>query len=154
MHAMGVAQGDWDGARMSQVFANLLSNAAQHGAPGSPVSVELIGESEEVVIIVHNFGNVIPSSEIFGIFSPFKRLKPGAPASRDSTNLGLGLFISDRIVKAHAGTIDVQSSFDEGTSFTVHLPRNPDAPPAPLRATSRTDRRASDHGSAPRGDLA
>lgn len=142
MRSSGNSEGEWDGARMSQVFANLLGNAAQHGTPGSPIGVQLLGELEEVVIVVHNFGDVIPPSEIFGIFSPFKRLKAGAPVSRDASNLGLGLFIADRIVKAHAGMIDVQSSFEEGTSFIVRLPRDPKASPAPLRATSRTDRRA------------
>ena len=143
MRSTGDSEGDWDSARMSQVFTNLLGNAAQHGTPGSPIGVQLLGEDEEVVIIVHNYGDVIPPSEIFGIFSPFKRLKPGAQASQDSNNLGLGLFIADRIVKAHSGMIDVQSSFEEGTSFIVRLPRDPTASPAPLRATSRTDRRAT-----------
>jgi signal transduction histidine kinase len=143
MRSTGDSEGEWDSARMSQVFANLLGNAAQHGTPGSPIGVQLLGELEEVVIIVHNFGDVIPRSEIFGIFSPFKRLKPGAQLSRGSSNLGLGLFIADRIVKAHSGMIDVQSSFDGGTSFMVRLPRDPRASPAPLRATSRTDRRAT-----------
>ena len=143
MRSSGDTEGEWDGSRMSQVFANLLSNAAQHGASGTPIGVQLLGERQEVVIIVHNFGDVIPPSEIFGIFSPFKRLKPGSPVSRDASNLGLGLFIADRIVKAHAGSIDVQSSFEDGTSFIVRLPRNPQASPAPLRAPSRTDRRAS-----------
>jgi signal transduction histidine kinase len=143
MRSTGDSEGEWDSARMSQVFANLLGNAAQHGTPGSPIGVQLLGEIDEVVVIVHNFGDVIPPSEIFGIFSPFKRLKPGAQATRDSNNLGLGLFIADRIVKAHSGMIDVQSSLDEGTSFIVRLPRDPTASPAPHRATSRTDRRAT-----------
>ena len=143
MSTSGNLQGAWDEARMSQVFANLLSNAAQHGAPGSPISIRLRGEADEVVVTVHNFGRLIPPSEIFGIFSPFKRLKAGEPVAADSSNLGLGLFIADRIVHAHSGTIDVHSSADTGTSFTVHLPRNPTATPAPLRPTSRTDRRAS-----------
>ena len=143
MRSSGDSEGEWDSARMSQVFANLLGNAAQHGTPGSPIGVQLLGEVDDVVVIVHNFGEVIPPSEIFGIFSPFKRLKPGAQASRDSNNLGLGLFIADRIVQAHSGMIDVHSSLDEGTSFIVRLPRDPMASPASLRPTSRTDRRAN-----------
>lgn len=142
MRATGDSEGEWDGARMSQVFANLLGNAAQHGAPGSAIGVQLLGDNEEIVVIIHNFGAVIPPSELFGIFSPFKRLKPGASVSRDASSLGLGLFIADRIVKAHSGIIDVQSSVEAGTSFIVRLPRDSRAPPAPLRATSRTDRRA------------
>jgi signal transduction histidine kinase len=142
LRAAGELEGEWDGARMSQVFANLLGNAAQHGAPGNAIGIQVLGEDDEVVVRVHNFGDAIPPSRIFGIFSPFKRLKAGAVASRDDSSLGLGLFIADRIVKAHSGTIDVESSLEEGTSFVVRLPRDPKASPASLRPTSRTDRRA------------
>jgi signal transduction histidine kinase len=38
-------------------------------------------------------------------------------------NLGLGLYITERIVAAHAGTIDVESSEEKGTTFTIHLPK-------------------------------
>ncbi|MGE5728647.1 MAG: sensor histidine kinase [Gemmatimonas sp.] len=135
--------GPWDEARMSQVLTNLLGNAAQHGAADKPISVRSHGEDKDVVVVVHNFGRAIPESEIYGIFSPFKRLKAGVPAERDSSNLGLGLFIADRIVKAHSGTIDVKSSADAGTFFTIRLPRDATTPTAPLRSTSRTDRRAT-----------
>jgi signal transduction histidine kinase len=143
MSTSGNVVGEWDEARMHQALTNLLANAAQHGAAEWPISVHMSGEPEDVVIVVHNFGKVIPSSEIFGIFSPFKRLKEGVPVERDSSNLGLGLFIADRIVKAHAGTIEVTSAASTGTFFTIRLPRDPTAPIAPPRSTSRTDRRAS-----------
>jgi signal transduction histidine kinase len=143
MSTTGNVVGMWDEARMSQALTNLLDNAVQHGAAEWPISVLLRGERDDVFIVVHNFGRVIPQSEIFGIFSPFKRLKEGVPAERDSSNLGLGLFIADRIVKAHGGTIEVTSAAGTGTFFTIRLPRDPTAPIAPLRSTSRTDRRAS-----------
>jgi signal transduction histidine kinase len=143
MTSSGNVCGEWDEARMSQVLANLLANAAQHGTGERSIRVALRGQPENVEMTVHNFGKVIPASEIFGIFSPFKRLKAGQPVERDSSNLGLGLFIADRIVKAHSGTIDVTSSADAGTFFTVHLPRDPAASVAPQRPTSRLDRRAS-----------
>jgi signal transduction histidine kinase len=143
MSTLGDVFGEWDEARMGQVLANLLGNAAQHGAAGSPISVRVFGELDHVSIEVHNFGNAISASEIYGIFSPFKRLKAGVSMERDSSNLGLGLYIADRIVKAHSGTIDVTSDVDTGTFFTVRLPRDPEAPSAPLRSTSRNDRRAS-----------
>ena len=114
---------DESGAR--RIFSpTRRSTEPQNGRSAS----ELRGELEDVVIVVHNFGNVIPSSEIFGIFSPFKRLKEGVPAERDSSNLGLGLFIADRIVKAHSGTIEVTSAAEPGTFFTIRLPRDPTAP--------------------------
>lgn len=143
MSTSGNVFGAWDEARMGQVLANLLGNAVQHGTAGRPISIRLRGELENVVVIVHNFGRTIPASEIFGIFSPFKRLRAGVPVERDSSNLGLGLFIADRIVKAHSGTIDVASTPDAGTFFTVRLPRDPTAPIATLRSTARLDRRAS-----------
>jgi signal transduction histidine kinase len=143
MSTTGNVAGEWDEPRMSQALTNLLANAAQHGAAEWPISVDLRGASEDVEIVVHNFGKVIPQSEIFGIFSPFKRLKDGVPVERDTSNLGLGLFIADRIVKAHSGTIEVTSAAGSGTFFTIRLPRDPLAPTAPLQSTSRTDRRAS-----------
>lgn len=139
----GDASGAWDEARMSQALVNLLGNAVQHGAAARPIRIVTRGEQRTVLITVHNFGAVIPQSEIFGIFSPFKRLKAGVPVERDSSNLGLGLYIADRIVKAHSGTIDVTSSAEDGTFFTISLPRDPAAPIAPLRSTSRTDRRGA-----------
>jgi len=143
MSTAGDLCGPWDEARMSQVLTNLLGNAAQHGAADKPISVRTHGEARDVVVVVHNFGRVIPKSEIYGIFSPFKLLKAGVPAQRDSSNLGLGLFIADLIVKAHSGTIDVTSSADAGTFFTIRLPRDATTPLAPLRSTSRMDRRAT-----------
>jgi len=138
----GDASGAWDEARMSQALVNLLGNAVQHGAAARPIRIVTRGEQRTVLITVHNFGAVIPQSEIFGIFSPFKRLKAGVPVERDSSNLGLGLYIADRIVKAHSGTIDVTSSAEDGTFFTISLPRDPAAPIALPRSTSRTARRA------------
>jgi signal transduction histidine kinase len=125
------------------VLVNLLGNAVQHGDAEKPMSIVTRGDRTTVQITVHNFGKAIPQSEIFGIFSPFKRLKTGIPVDRDSSNMGLGLYIADRIVKAHSGTIDVTSSADAGTYFTITLPRDPATPIAPLRSTSRTDRRGA-----------
>jgi signal transduction histidine kinase len=71
MSTTGNVAGEWDEARMSQALTNLLANAAQHGAAKWPISVHLRGEPDHVEIVVHNFGKVIPPSEIFGIFSPF-----------------------------------------------------------------------------------
>ena len=107
---------------MSQVLANLLGNAVQHGAK-APISVTARGEAKEIVLRVQNRGSTIPRSDLPGIFSPFKRLRSGEAATSPSSSLGLGLYIAERIVTAHGGTIDVQSSDAEGTAFTVHLPR-------------------------------
>jgi signal transduction histidine kinase len=122
----GNLRGRWDQARITQVVANLLGNALEHGAPDSPVSVSLSGEKKEVAITVHNDGVPIPASMMSRIFDPMKRRQTrGGRASGASSHLGLGLYIAERIITGHGGTIDVASSASAGTTFTVHLPRKP-----------------------------
>jgi signal transduction histidine kinase len=116
--------GEWDAARISQALTNLIGNAVEHGFPGAPVTVELDG-NEDAVITIHNRGAVIPSHQLDGIFNPMKMsATPQKPSARGpSGNLGLGLYIAERIVHAHGGRIEVESSDQRGTTFTVHLPR-------------------------------
>ena len=118
----GNLHGSWDADRLSQALSNLLGNAVQHGQSGSTVKVTARGMESEVVIAVHNDGPAIPKAAIGQIFQPMKRPTNGTP---QKDHLGLGLFIVDKIVAAHGGTIDVQSSRDKGTTFTMHLPRQP-----------------------------
>jgi signal transduction histidine kinase len=119
----GDLRGEWDCSRISQVVANLLGNAVQHGSAKTPITVKVQAEAREVVLHVHNRGPAIAKEDLQEIFSPFKRLKSGESPSNASSSLGLGLYIAERIVTAHGGTIDVRSSESAGTSFTVHLPR-------------------------------
>lgn len=121
--ASGDMRVNWDAARIAQVVENLITNAVQHGTTGNEVSVSALGESADVVLRVHNDGGAIAPSELAGIFSPFKRLDPTAADEKNSGNLGLGLYIVERIVTAHNGTIDVRSSAAGGTLFTIRLPR-------------------------------
>ena len=118
----GDLRGEWDCARLGQVMTNLLSNAVQHGSAKTPITVTVHGEPDHVVLRVHNQGPPIPAVELPGIFSPFKRLKAGE-ASSPSSNLGLGVYIVERVVTAHGGKIDVTSTSEDGTMFTVRLPR-------------------------------
>jgi signal transduction histidine kinase len=114
-----------DSARLQQVFANLLNNAAQYRAPQHPVILVAQGGPDALTVEVQNFGFVIPSKSLQKIFDPLvqlsvKRQQKGPP----STSLGLGLFIAREITMAHGGTIAVQSSKRSGTVFTVRLPRS------------------------------
>lgn len=120
----GDLTGEWDRERIAQAFGNLIGNAVQHGKPGCPVNVCVAGHKEQVTIEVTNEGAVIPREELNAIFNPMKtressRLEPVGPTG----SLGLGLYIAERIVKAHNGTIDVTSSEEDGTSFTICMPR-------------------------------
>ncbi|MBA3646718.1 MAG: sensor histidine kinase [Gemmatimonadaceae bacterium] len=118
-----------DTGRISQVLTNLINNAIQFGTAKDVIGVSASGEAQDVVIRVHNSGVPIPASEIGGIFSPFKRLTT-ARTSADSS-VGLGLYIVERIVAAHGGSIDVRSSEAAGTLFSIRIPRAPAPPVSP-----------------------
>jgi signal transduction histidine kinase len=114
----GEVRGFWDGARIAQALSNLLGNAVQHGTPQGPIEVTLRGETDGIVLSVHNEGRPIPKRNLQDIFDPFRQLKPG----HATTNVGLGLYIVQAVAVAHRGTVDVESS-DDGTTFTIRLPR-------------------------------
>ena len=122
LEVAGDTQGEWDSARIGQVLSNLLGNAVCHGSPETPIKVFVRGEGDQVVLQVHNRGPAIPKSDLAGIFSPFKRLRSGTAATATSS-LGLGLYIAERIVAAHGGTIAVTSSKADGTTVTARFPR-------------------------------
>jgi PAS domain S-box-containing protein len=118
---VGEDQGSWDADRIAQVIGNLLSNAFQHSTPDSGVALRTHGTDEEVIIEVQNAGRPIPAGDLARLFLPFERGNGLAPSSERS--VGLGLYISKEIIAAHNGTIAVRSTAEEGTVFTVRLPR-------------------------------
>jgi signal transduction histidine kinase len=123
--ASGELTGAFDGARLQQVFSNLLNNAVQHGARGSPVMLEAHGDPQAISVRVKNQGAPIPEDTLQVIFEPLVQASgaAGALESRHSTSLGLGLFIARHIVAGHGGTLEVESSDSTGTVFTARLPR-------------------------------
>jgi two-component system sensor histidine kinase/response regulator len=106
-----------DGERLLQLFSNLVANALHHGDASQPIRITVRADGRNVVVSVHN-GGVIPAEVKRKIFDPFR----DRSASR-SRGLGLGLFIAQQIALAHSGGIDVGSSAEEGTRFTITLPR-------------------------------
>jgi signal transduction histidine kinase len=115
-----------DGVRLQQLVTNLLINAAQHSAKGSPITLEASGADEAITIKVGNRGPVIPAASLETIFQPLVQLESELDDSdRSQTSLGLGLFIAQETTAAHGGTIGVTSSVDDGTVFVVTLPRQP-----------------------------
>jgi signal transduction histidine kinase len=117
----GELGGCWDGDRLAQLLSNLLGNALQHGDRQAPVSIRLDGRTPDAVVLeAHNAG-AIPAEVMPTLFEP---TRPGTHVKREgSSGLGMGLYISQQIVVAHGGTIEVSSSAEAGTRFTVRLPR-------------------------------
>ncbi|HMG20785.1 MAG TPA: ATP-binding protein [Kofleriaceae bacterium] len=118
-------EGKWDGGRLGQVVSNLASNAAQYGAAGGPVVVELARAGGDAIVAISNpiRGAPIPPDTLETLFDPFQRGRSGEHPG----GLGLGLYIVREIVRAHGGTIEAVSS-DAGTTFRVALPIDPDGP--------------------------
>lgn len=116
----GDLKGSWDRDRVLQLISNLVSNALVHGH--DPISVKVWEEAdrEAVVVAVHNGGPPIPADAVPTLFEPFRR---GAKASRGG--LGLGLYIVNQIALAHGATVEVTSTVEEGTMFTLRWPRTP-----------------------------
>jgi signal transduction histidine kinase len=123
--ARGALQGTWDCARITQVLTNLIGNALEHGSGRTSVAIDVHGDENDITIAIHNRGAPIPADRLNGIFNPMKRgeTRGRGTGGGPSGNLGLGLYIADQIVKAHQGSIDVESSEGHGTTFTIRLPR-------------------------------
>ncbi|HUR92128.1 MAG TPA: sensor histidine kinase [Gemmatimonadaceae bacterium] len=123
--ARGSLDGEWDCARVSQVLTNLIGNALEHGGPDTGVTVEVHGDADEVTLEIHNRGAAISQEQLKGLFNPMKKSEQtgNVGGNGPTGNLGLGLYIAERIVNSHRGRIDVESSEADGTTFTVHLPR-------------------------------
>ena len=113
-----------DAPRLRQVLCNLLNNAAQYSARDQLVSLSAQGFADAVVVQVRNFGSVIPAAAISSIFNPLVQLQPDPnDRGRATTSIGLGLFIAREITLAHGGTIEVSSSAENGTVFSLRLPK-------------------------------
>ncbi len=121
----GDGVGTLDADRMAQVLTNLLTNALQYSPPETPVTVSCTSEGGSLRLRVHNLGKPISPEDLERIFEPLQR---GA-TEMDSTqrSIGLGLFIVKHLVRAHHGDIQVHSSLEAGTTFTVRVPRGESA---------------------------
>jgi signal transduction histidine kinase len=135
----GEQGGVWDRDRIGQALTNLLGNALDHGSQDAPVTVDLAADAKNATIRIHNAGVPIPPERLDGIFNPMKSRRTRAAASSGPWgSLGLGLYIAERIVAAHAGTIDVESSEESGTTFIVQLPRTSSAEASPTPPSDPT----------------
>lgn len=124
----GDTTGNWDADRLAQVFSNLLANAVRHGVVEQGCSVRVDGTATGHVLIEVSNQGAIPPALLPSLFEP---MTGGERRGERSQGLGLGLFITQQILKSHGGSIEVCSTEESGTTFTLILPRGPSGEEGP-----------------------
>lgn len=108
-----------DKFRMYQVLTNLITNAVKYSPKKSKIIIKSQKQTKQVVISVQDFGIGIHESEQEKIF---ERLYQVFTAEKKSPGFGMGLFISQEIIKKHKGKIWVESAVGKGSTFYISLP--------------------------------
>ncbi len=105
-----------DRHRMKQVFLNIIDNAAKYGMSGGKIEISLYRQENTIVICVRDWGNGIPEAEL-----PFVKEKfyKGSSKQRGS---GIGLAVTDEIVRMHNGSLDITSRVGAGTAVYIKIP--------------------------------
>jgi hypothetical protein len=119
----GAGRARLDRSRVAQMLSNLVANAVEHSPADEPVDVRVGGTADRVVFAVANRGDPIPPDVVPRLFEPYMRTRRRGPRP----GLGLGLYIAAEVARAHGGTVRAESSAEDGTTFTVELPRSPGA---------------------------
>ena len=109
-----------DKAKVKQIVVNLLSNAAKFTEEGR-VDIDVASVNGHVNLVVRDTGVGIPSEKLETIFREFSQVSEKSVPGVVGT--GLGLAIPERLCRLLGGTISVVSALDEGSTFTVSLPR-------------------------------
>jgi signal transduction histidine kinase len=102
-----------------RVIENLAINAVKYGEPNTPITLTLQQTATQITLTIHNQGNPIALDAQSILFQQFRR----TTSAEEQTGWGLGLFLVKSIIEAHQGTIAVESTAEQGTSFIVKLPK-------------------------------
>jgi PAS domain S-box-containing protein len=119
-----------DAARLTQVVANLLNNAAKYTPAGGRLQVEVVADGREASIAIEDTGIGIPKAMLSRVFDMFAQVDRTMAPSR--AGLGIGLAISRRLVQLHGGSLVVASEGEGlGSRFVLRLPLAPLRPATP-----------------------
>jgi signal transduction histidine kinase len=103
------------------VFNNLISNAVKYNKIGGKVEIAIDSVDSEAIIIVSDTGIGITKNDTENLFTEFVRIKN--EKTRNISGSGLGLSIVKKVIELYHGTINVESTPDIGTVFTIRLPK-------------------------------
>jgi len=106
---------------MEIVFNNLISNAVKYNKVGGKAEITIDSSDNEAIIIVSDTGIGITKNDTENLFTEFVRIKN--EKTRNISGSGLGLSIVKKVVELYHGTINVESTPDIGTVFTIRLPK-------------------------------
>jgi signal transduction histidine kinase len=110
---------------MRQALHNLVDNAIKYGQPQMPITVRVLETHGRLVISVHNFGDAIPAAEQLTLFTPYRRAPNAARSGK--AGWGLGLTLVQAIAEAHGGSVAVESTPEDGTTFSIDVLQDPRA---------------------------
>ena len=105
-----------DPERLTQVFCNVLDNAAKHGGAGKRIEVSIFREGGYQVVRVRDYGPGIPEAELPYVKQKFYK---GTSKARGS---GIGLAVCDEIVNLHGGTFTIGNAGGGGAEVMIRLP--------------------------------
>ena len=116
------ANGYWDCEHLSRAIDNLCSNAIKYGDPHEKIRIKAAETQNEVVLAISNRGNVLSAAEQKTIFENYKRTPDAIQSGR--RGWGLGLTLVKGFAKSHGGSVSVESNLQEGTTFSIRLPKS------------------------------
>ncbi|MGH2505989.1 MAG: hybrid sensor histidine kinase/response regulator [Ktedonobacteraceae bacterium] len=113
---------DMDRERISQVILNLLSNARKYAPKDSRITVKIERQHTQAALSIEDCGVGIPLEKLDHIFERFYRIPETDAQIGSSSGVGLGLYIAQKIIECHGGSISATSVPGQGSTFTIHLP--------------------------------
>lgn len=106
---------------LSMAVENIVMNAIRYSYESAPVTVKVSNHKQEVRIAVKDRGVGIAPEDIPLLFQQFTRIPNDL--TKQSSGSGIGLYLSQQLIKLHGGTIEVESEKGKGSTFTIHLPK-------------------------------
>ncbi|MFL6634879.1 MAG: PAS domain S-box protein [Massilia sp.] len=123
---------DADKVRLTQVFSNLLNNAAKYTDPGGRIELSARRDGDDVMVTVRDSGIGIPVDKLAQVFGMFAQVEEAG--ARSQGGLGIGLAMVQKLVEMHGGSVRALSDGPgKGSQFVVRLPLVPAAAAAPVR---------------------